>query len=76
MNFFDTANVYGNGASESIVGRALKGVRQSIVLATKVYGQMGPGVNDRGLSRVHTMRAHRERTAVASGSASTFMSAL
>ncbi|TMC55825.1 MAG: aldo/keto reductase [Chloroflexi bacterium] len=57
VNFFDTANVYGNGASESIVGRALKGVRQSIVLATKVYGQMGPGVNDRGLSRVHIMRA-------------------
>jgi 1-deoxyxylulose-5-phosphate synthase len=57
VNFFDTANVYGNGASETIVGHALKGVRQSIVLATKVYGQMGPGPNDRGLSRVHIMRA-------------------
>lgn len=57
VNFFDTANVYGNGASEEIVGRALKGVRQSIVLATKVYGQAGPGVNDRGLSRYHIMRA-------------------
>ncbi len=57
VNFFDTANVYGNGASETIVGRALKGVRQSIVLATKVYGQVGQGANDRGLSRVHIMRA-------------------
>ena len=57
VNFFDTANVYGNGASEEIVGRALKGVRQSIVLASKVYGQAGPGVNDRGLSRYHIMRA-------------------
>ena len=57
VNFFDTANVYGNGASEEIVGRALKGVRQSIVLASKVYGQVGSGVNDRGLSRYHIMRA-------------------
>ncbi len=57
VNFFDTANVYGNGASEEIVGRALKGVRPSIVLASKVYGHMGPGVNDRGLSRYHIMRA-------------------
>lgn len=57
VNFFDTANVYGNGASEEIVGRALKGVRHSIVLATKVYGQMGTGVNERGLSRYHIMQA-------------------
>ncbi|MEP7198844.1 MAG: aldo/keto reductase [Chloroflexota bacterium] len=57
VNFFDTANVYGNGASETIVGRALKDVRQSIVLASKVYGQMGQGVNERGLSRYHIMQA-------------------
>ncbi|MBI5878018.1 MAG: aldo/keto reductase [Chloroflexi bacterium] len=57
VNFFDTANVYGNGASEEITGRALKGVRQSIVLASKVYGQIGKGVNDRGLSRYHIMQA-------------------
>jgi aryl-alcohol dehydrogenase-like predicted oxidoreductase len=57
VNFFDTANVYGNGASEEIVGRALKGVRHSIVLATKVFGQMGKGPNDRGLSRYHIMQA-------------------
>jgi aryl-alcohol dehydrogenase-like predicted oxidoreductase len=60
INFFDTANVYGNGASETIVGGALKGVRQSIVLASKVYGQMGNGVNDRGLSRYHIMQAVEE----------------
>jgi len=57
INFFDTANVYGNGASETIVGKALKASRHSIVLASKVYGQMGMGVNDRGLSRYHIMRA-------------------
>ncbi|MBI1802451.1 MAG: aldo/keto reductase [Chloroflexi bacterium] len=57
VNFFDTANVYGNGASEEIVGRALKGVRHSIVLASKVFGQMGAGVNERGLSRYHIMNA-------------------
>jgi aryl-alcohol dehydrogenase-like predicted oxidoreductase len=60
INFFDTANVYGNGASETIVGHALKGMRHSIVLATKVYGQMGNGVNDRGLSRYHIMQAIEE----------------
>ena len=57
INFFDTANVYGNGASETIVGKALKASRHSIVLASKVYGQMGTGVNDRGLSRYHIMQA-------------------
>lgn len=57
VNFFDTANVYGNGASEEIVGRALKGIRHTIVLATKVFGQAGKGVNDRGLSRYHIMQA-------------------
>ena len=57
VNFFDTANVYGNGASEMIVGRALKGERDAIVLATKVFGQTGKGPNDRGLSRYHIMQA-------------------
>ena len=57
VNFFDTANVYGNGASETIVGKALKGHRQSIVLASKVFGQMGKGPNDRGLSRYHILQA-------------------
>src|SRR5665811_966609 len=53
INFFDTANVYSNGSSEEIVGRALKDFakRDEIVLATKVHGAMRPGPNGGGLSR-------------------------
>jgi aryl-alcohol dehydrogenase-like predicted oxidoreductase len=53
INFFDTANVYSDGTSEEIVGRALKDVapRDEIVLATKVHGRMRPGPNGAGLSR-------------------------
>ncbi|WP_281355233.1 aldo/keto reductase [Anaerotalea alkaliphila] len=51
MNFWDTANVYNQGESERIVGKALKGRRADIVLATKVCGQMGDALNDKGLSR-------------------------
>jgi 1-deoxyxylulose-5-phosphate synthase len=53
INFFDTANVYSDGTSEEIVGRALADFarRDEIVLATKVHGQMHPGPNGRGLSR-------------------------
>jgi aryl-alcohol dehydrogenase-like predicted oxidoreductase len=63
FNFFDTANVYGRraGAStEEIIGRWLAqggGRREKIVLATKVYGQMGNGPNDRGLSAYHIRNA-------------------
>jgi voltage-dependent potassium channel beta subunit len=54
VNFFDTANVYRRGASEKVVGRALRGIdRDDYVLATKVYFPMGDGPNDRGLSRKH-----------------------
>ncbi len=54
VNFFDTANVYGRGEAERVVGRALAGYdRESFVLATKVYFPMGEGPNDRGLSRKH-----------------------
>jgi len=54
INFFDTANVYMQGAAEEIVGRALNGFeRDSYFLATKVYFPMGEGPNDRGLSRKH-----------------------
>jgi voltage-dependent potassium channel beta subunit len=56
VNFFDTANVYRQGAAEQVVGRALKGIdRDDYVLATKVYFSMGEGPNDRGLSRKHVM---------------------
>lgn len=56
INFIDTANVYNNGLSEEIVGRALQGRRDKIVLATKVFGKMGEGPNDRGCSRFHIMQ--------------------
>jgi aryl-alcohol dehydrogenase-like predicted oxidoreductase len=53
INFFDTANVYSDGTSEEIVGRALKELtrREEIVIATKVHGRMRPGPNGAGLSR-------------------------
>jgi aryl-alcohol dehydrogenase-like predicted oxidoreductase len=53
INFLDTANVYSDGSSEEIVGRALKNFakREEVVLATKVHGRMRPGPNGAGLSR-------------------------
>ena len=53
INFFDTANVYSDGSSEEIVGRALKDFvpREEVVIATKVHGRMRPGPNGAGLSR-------------------------
>jgi len=64
INFLDTANVYGwrtgEGVTEQIVGRWLAqggGRREKVVLATKVYGKMGEGPNDRGLSAWHIRRA-------------------
>ncbi len=58
INFFDTADIYSTGASEEVVGRALRDFakRDEVVLATKVYNPMGPGPNDRGLSRKHIMQ--------------------
>ncbi|AZN40291.1 aldo/keto reductase family protein [Paenibacillus albus] len=54
VNFFDTANVYERGAAEILMGETLRAFpRDSYVLATKVFGQMGDGPNDRGLSRKH-----------------------
>ena len=55
-NFIDTADVYSNGVSEEITGRALKSVRDDVVLATKIRFPMGEGPNDVGLSRKHIMR--------------------
>jgi aryl-alcohol dehydrogenase-like predicted oxidoreductase len=59
FNFFDTADVYTAGASEEIVGKALKDFakRDEVVIATKVFNPMGPGPNDKGLSRKHIMSA-------------------
>ena len=58
INFIDTADVYSFGQSERLLGQALKNLgvaRKDVVLATKVYGEVGPGPNDRGASRGHIM---------------------
>ena len=58
VNFFDTADVYSFGESEKILGQALVNLdvpRKDVVIATKVYGQMGDKPNDRGASRGHIM---------------------
>ncbi len=57
VNFFDTANVYAAGESETMLGKALGVLRRDVVIATKVFGRMGKGANDVGLSRIHIMRA-------------------
>src|SRR5438128_9953279 len=51
INFIDTADVYSQGASEEIVGKALAGKRDKVVLATKFHGAMGEDPNARGNSR-------------------------
>jgi aryl-alcohol dehydrogenase-like predicted oxidoreductase len=56
-NLVDTADIYTGGESEQIVGRAIKGKRDSVVLATKAFLPQGSGPNDRGLSRAHLTRA-------------------
>jgi len=53
INFFDTADVYSAGKSEEILGKAIEGRRDDLVVATKVFSSMGPGPNDKGLSRKH-----------------------
>ena len=57
VNIFDTANAYGNGQSEILLGEALKGRRKDAIIATKVFNPMGPNPNDSGMSRVHILRA-------------------
>jgi aryl-alcohol dehydrogenase-like predicted oxidoreductase len=57
INFIDTADVYSAGESEILVGKALQGRRQQVVLATKVRGRMGKGPNEVGLSRLHIVEA-------------------
>jgi aryl-alcohol dehydrogenase-like predicted oxidoreductase len=60
INFFDTANAYGGGRSESYIGRWLKGrgpsVRDQLLLSSKVFNPVGDGPNERGLSRAHLMQ--------------------
>jgi len=57
INFVDTADVYHDGQSERIVGKALAGRREGVILATKVHGKTGDGANDQGNSRLHILRA-------------------
>lgn len=57
INFFDTANVYSRGESETMLAKALGAKRRDVVIATKVYGRMGGGANDVGLSRLHIMQS-------------------
>jgi aryl-alcohol dehydrogenase-like predicted oxidoreductase len=56
VTFIDTADVYSTGRSEEIVGKALRERRDEVVLATKVHGRMGEGLNERGNSRLWIMR--------------------
>jgi aryl-alcohol dehydrogenase-like predicted oxidoreductase len=57
VTFFDTADGYSDGASETMLGRALGKRRRDAVIATKVFNAMGPGPNDSGMSRGHIMNA-------------------
>ncbi len=57
VTFFDTANSYAEGRSETILGQTLKGRRHGVVVATKFTNPMGPGPNDSGMSRKHIMDA-------------------
>jgi aryl-alcohol dehydrogenase-like predicted oxidoreductase len=56
INLFDSADGYSQGASEEILGQALQGRRDDVILATKVHSRMGPGPNDLGQSRHHIIR--------------------
>ena len=53
VNFWDTASYYLEGEGEKVVGKGLKGRREKIILATKVFGKVGDDMNDQGLNRRH-----------------------
>ena len=55
INMIDTADVYGHGASEELLGKAIRGHRDDLVIATKVGGSMGDGPNESGSSRRHIL---------------------
>ena len=57
LNFFDTADVYSDGASESILGAAIAGRRDQVLISTKLTLRTGPGPNDVGASRHHLLKA-------------------
>ena len=53
INFFDSSDIYDGGSSEEVLGKALKDYRDQVLIATKVRGKSGVGVNETGLSRLH-----------------------
>lgn len=55
INFFDSANVYSKGRAEEILGKLIRGCRNELVVTSKVCSPVGPGGNDRGLSRRHIL---------------------
>ena len=57
MNFFDTADIYSNGVSEEVLGAAIKGRRDQVLIATKATFASGPGPNEKGSSRHHLVKA-------------------
>jgi aryl-alcohol dehydrogenase-like predicted oxidoreductase len=57
VNLFDTADMYTEGQSEELLGKAVRSRRQQVLIATKCFGQTGPGVNDLGSSRGHIVEA-------------------
>jgi aryl-alcohol dehydrogenase-like predicted oxidoreductase len=57
VNLIDTADIYSDGRSEELIGQALEGKRDEVLVATKARFPMGPGANDAGLSRHHLIRA-------------------
>ena len=57
VNFFDTADVYSQGASEELLGKAIAGRRNSVLISTKGTFRMGEGPNDLGSSRYHLIQA-------------------
>jgi aryl-alcohol dehydrogenase-like predicted oxidoreductase len=60
VNLFDTADVYDGGRAEEILGESVKHFRNEVLIATKVRGKTGNGINDQGLSRYHIKRAIKE----------------
>ena len=57
INFFDTANMYSEGKAETILGKLIQGERENLILASKVYFQMGKDINQHGLSRRHIIQS-------------------
>jgi len=60
VNFFDTANVYSKGEAEKVLGAAIKGRRDQVLISSKATFPMGPGPNDGGSSRGHLLKACEE----------------